>query len=38
MAGDTVTFQGADEVPTAMTVDQARDTVDSMAKRAIDIK
>ena len=35
--GDTITFQGADVVPAAMTVDQARDTVDSMAKRAIDI-
>jgi hypothetical protein len=35
--GDTITFQGADVVPATMTVDQARDTVDSMAKRAIDI-
>ena len=35
--GDTITFQGADVVPAAMTVDQARQTVDSMAKRAIDI-
>jgi hypothetical protein len=35
--GDTITFQGADVVPAAMTVDQARDTVDTMAKRAIDI-
>ncbi len=34
---DTITFQGADVVPAAMTVDQARQTVDSMAKRAIDI-
>jgi hypothetical protein len=36
--GDTITFQGADVVPATMTVDQARQTVDSMAKRAIDIK
>jgi hypothetical protein len=36
--GDTITFQGADVVPVAMTVDQARQTVDTMAKRAIDIK
>ena len=35
--GDTITFQGADVIPAAMTVDQARQTVDSMAKRAIDI-
>jgi hypothetical protein len=35
--GDTITFQGGDVVPAAMTVDQARDTVNSMAKRAIDI-
>jgi hypothetical protein len=35
--GDTITFQGADVVPATMTVDQARQTVDSMAKRAIDI-
>jgi hypothetical protein len=34
---DTITFQGADVVPATMTVDQARQTVDSMAKRAIDI-
>lgn len=32
--GDTITFQGADTVSaTTMTVDQARQTVDSMAKR-----
>jgi len=36
--GDTITFQGADVIPAAMTVDQARQTVDTMAKRAIDIK
>jgi hypothetical protein len=35
--GDTITFQGAEVMPAAMTVDQARQTVDSMAKRAIDI-
>jgi hypothetical protein len=35
--GDTITFQGADVMPATMTVDQARQTVDSMAKRAIDI-
>jgi hypothetical protein len=35
--GDTITFKGADVVPATMTVDQARKTVDSMAKRAIDI-
>jgi len=36
----TVVFKGEDVGPTAdtMTVDQARQTVDSMAKRAIDIK
>lgn len=34
-----VVFQGADQgPPEAMSVDQARQTVDSMAKRAIDIK
>jgi len=32
-----VIFQGADQTPPAMTVDQARNTVDTMAKRAIDI-
>jgi hypothetical protein len=36
--GDTITFQGSDVIPATMTVDQARKTVDSMAKRAIDIK
>ena len=36
--GDTITFQGGDVVPATMTVDQAQKTVDSMAKRAIDIK
>jgi len=36
--GDTILFQGADVVPATMTVDQARQTVDAMAKRAIDIK
>lgn len=38
LEGDTVTFQGAEVVPAAMTVDQARQTVDAMAKRAIDIE
>ena len=33
-----ITFKGGDEVTDTMTVDQARQTVDSMAKRAIDIK
>lgn len=36
--GDTITFQGADVIPAGMTVDQARQTVDTMAKRAIDIR
>ena len=36
--GDTIQFQGSDVVPVTMTVDQARNTVDRMAKRAIDIK
>jgi hypothetical protein len=31
--GDTITFQGADVIPNTMTVDRARATVDSMAKR-----
>jgi len=35
--GPNILFQGSDVVPTTMTVDQARKTVDSMAKRAIDI-
>ena len=35
----TVTFKGAEEeVTQQMSVDQARDTVDKMAKRAVDIK
>ena len=34
----TITFQGAEVKPSGMTVDQARKTVDTMAKRAIDIK
>ena len=38
MEGDTITFRGAEVQPAGMTVDQARQTVDSMAKRAIDIK
>ena len=33
-----VMFRGAETQPETMSVDQARDTVDSMAKRAIDIK
>ena len=33
-----VIFKGAEVTPDTMTVDQARQTVDSMAKRAIDIK
>ena len=36
--GPNILFQGADVVPTTMTVDQAQKTVDTMAKRAIDIK
>jgi hypothetical protein len=36
--GQVITFQGGDTVSDTMTVDQARQTVDSMAKRAIDIK
>ena len=36
--GDRIVFQGADAVPTTMTTDLARATVDNMAKRAIDIK
>jgi len=37
--GDTVVFKGADETVTpTMNVDQARATVDRMAKRAIDLK
>ena len=31
---DEIIFKGADTVPDTMTVDQARKTVDSMAKRA----
>ena len=38
MEGDTITFRGAEVQPAGMTVDQARQTVDAMAKRAIDIK
>ena len=38
LEGDTITFQGAEVQPAGMTVDQARQTVNSMAKRAIDIK
>jgi hypothetical protein len=34
----TITFKGADEVAPNMSVDQARDTVDSMAKRALNKK
>jgi hypothetical protein len=30
----TITFKGADEVAPNMSVDQARDTVNTMAKRA----
>ena len=33
-----IVFQGADQAPPDMSVDQARNTVNSMAKRAIDIK
>jgi len=37
--GDTVVFKGAEETVTpTMNVDQARATVDRMAKRAIDLK
>ena len=36
--GPNILFQGSDVVPTTMTVDQARKTVDTMAKRAIDIR
>lgn len=36
--GDRIVFQGADAAPATMTTDQARLTVDNMAKRAIDIK
>ena len=36
-SGDVV-FAGSQEQPDTMSVDQARDTVNSMAKRAIDIK
>ena len=37
--GDDVVFQGSEaQVTDTMTVDQAQKTVDSMAKRAIDIK
>ena len=36
--GDTILFQGEDVVPVTMTVDQAQKTVNTMAKRAIDIK
>ena len=38
MEGDTITFRGAEVQPAGMTVGQARQTVDAMAKRAIDIK
>ena len=37
LEGDIITFKGAEVQPAGMTVDQARQTVDSMAKRAIDI-
>lgn len=33
-----ITFKGAEEVAPNMSVDQARDTVDSMAKRALNKK
>lgn len=38
--GDDIIFKGSEEEvgQNAMSVDQARDTVNSMAKRAIDIK
>ena len=36
--GNNITFRGAEVQPAGMTVDQARLTVDNMAKRAIDIK
>lgn len=32
--GDTILFKGSDEAPVTMSVDQARMTVDNMAKRA----
>jgi len=35
---DEVVFKGSDEPEDTMTVDQARDTVDSMAKRATNKK
>jgi hypothetical protein len=34
----TITFKGAEEVAPNMSVDQARDTVDTMAKRALNKK
>ena len=34
----TITFKGAEEVAPNMSVDQARDTVNSMAKRALNKK
>lgn len=34
----TIVFKGADEVAPNMSVDQARDTVDTMAKRALNKK
>lgn len=37
LEGDVITFRGAEVEPAGMTVDQARQTVDTMAKRAIDI-
>lgn len=36
--GDEIRFRGSEIAPAGMTVDQARLTVDNMAKRAIDIK
>lgn len=35
LEGDTMTFRGAEVQPAGMTVDQARATVDTMAKRAL---